>query len=166
VSPQKRVPVLTVSVCLLHGKLRVVQRVKAHYWVRERPLLVPLLCQLNPVHNFTPSLYLCLGHPSALLPFRPSDQDFLCICFRPRPFLSCPLNPLVYLISLLTDSRLRVQVMKLLLMQFCLSLHLVPVGSKHSPQLPVHKHSQSVFPPLMLETKFHTHAKTTGKIIV
>jgi hypothetical protein len=47
--------------------------------------------------------------------------------------------------------------MKLLTMQFPpISRHIIPLRSKYSPQQPVLKHSQSVFLPLMLKTKFRT----------
>jgi hypothetical protein len=39
------------------------------------------------------------------------------------------------------------------------SCHFLPLRSKYSPQRPVLKQPQSVFLPLGLETKFHTHTE-------
>jgi hypothetical protein len=46
------------------------------------------------------------------------------------------------------------------------SCHFIPLQFKYSPQCPVLKHSQSMFPPQMSQTKFHSHKKTRKIIIL
>jgi hypothetical protein len=45
------------------------------------------------------------------------------------------------------------------------SCHFLPLTSKYSPRHPVLRHPQSVFFPLVWETKFHTHTKLTYSMV-
>jgi len=87
---------------------------KVHWSVQKSPSSVPFLSQINPVHNFPP--YLPKIHsniilPSTLkssscsLPFRSSDQNFVCISHLSHERYTCPVHLIFFdLIALMKFS--------------------------------------------------------------
>jgi len=115
------------------------------YRIQRNSPLDPFLSQMNPVQNLKP--YFSKIHFNVTFPFTPtlpivplyciSDYDFIRISHVPIHVPSCH-HP--------HNICWRVQIMKLLIIQFCpISCYSLPLRSKYSPQLPVLKHSQSVF---------------------
>jgi hypothetical protein len=120
---------------------------KIYYHVHKSHPLVPILSQINPVHT-TPS-YLFKIHLNIIHPPTPWSSGIptnnLCA------FLFSPICARLSHLPPLDDSNYtwwRVQVMKLLIMQFSPASHnSVPLWPKCSPQHPVLEHPQSMFLP-------------------
>jgi hypothetical protein len=137
---------------------------KVHYLVHKSPPTVPILSQINPIHtiphylseiHFNIVAQLRLGLHSGLFPSGFPTNILYAFLFSPIRATCHPHLILLYLIILIIWRR--VQAMKLLIMQFSpTSCYLISLRSKYSPQHPVLKLSVYV-PPLLSETKFHTH---------
>jgi hypothetical protein len=125
---------------------------KVHYRVHKSPPLVPILRQIDSVHT-TPS---CLSkihfniHPptsfvflSGLLPSGFPTDILHAFLFSYSCYIPCLSHP-----PWLDHSNYtwhRVQVMKLLIMQFSPTHHFICLQSKYSSQHPVFEHPQSLF---------------------
>jgi hypothetical protein len=145
---------------------------KFHYSVHKSPPLVPILRQNSPVHT-TPSF---LSRSSIwVLSIHLRLFVFLVItfllAFPPKSYTysssphsaSCSLHLILFVSDILITWR-RVQVMKLLIMQFSpISCHFISLRTKYSPQHPVLKHPQSMFLPECEIPISHPYG-ITGKI--
>jgi hypothetical protein len=130
---------------------------KVHYGVEKSPPLVPIVCHINPV--YTISSYLSKIHLHIIhAPMTWSSKWSLSSRHSHQvlyAFLTCPMHAtrpanlvFLYLIVLRNYTWRRVQVMKLLIMQFSpASCHFIPLRPKKLPQHPVLRHPQSVFLP-------------------
>jgi len=114
-------------------------------------LLVSILSQLNPINTIAPhffKMHFNVIFPSTasyvkwFLPFRFSDQNFVCISRLPVRSIFP-----VYLILDLITLIIRGEVYKLLSSSLCSFPIPLPLRSKYSPQHPVLRHPQSVLFP-------------------
>jgi hypothetical protein len=113
---------------------------KVRYRIQKSPPLVPILCQINPVHT-TPShsskvhfniIFLYLGLPSGLV------RNPVCILHSHACYMPCPSHPAWPEHA----NYIWWRVMKLIIMQFSPAYcYLIPLRSKYSPQ---HQHESSL----------------------
>ena len=119
------------------------------------PAPCPIMSQLNPVHNNTSQflkthliiiLHLRLILPSGLFHSRfPTKTLYTPLSSPIRA--TCP-ERLVLLDFITAKFQVRIQVTKLLIMQFSpIPCYRVPLRSKYSPQHPILKHPQPMFLP-------------------
>jgi hypothetical protein len=152
---------------IFYGKKNV------NYRVQKSPPLVPILDQANPLHaapSYFPKINFIIILPpssrssywslSSLLDLPPKSYMH---SFRPHAcYIPCLSHP-----PWLAHSNhiwRRVQVMKLLIMQFSpASFYFICLLSKYFPQHRALKYLVCVTP-LMSETKFHTHTKLQTKL--
>jgi hypothetical protein len=151
----------------------ILWNLRVHYHVHKSPPLVLMLRQIKSVQT-TPSyfsnIHFNIIHPPTSwsswwsLSFWLSHQYSICIPLLPHScYLHCP--PYPCWLHHFNYTWQRVQVMKLLIMQFCpTSYHFIRLWSKYSPQHPVLRHPQSMFLPLMSETMFYTHTEPQAKL--
>jgi hypothetical protein len=142
---------------------------KVHFRVHKSPPLVPILSQMNPVHttssylskfHFNLSSYLHLRLPSGLFP---SDYPtkILYAFFFPMRATALPISSSstwlfwLYLVKSIVYEAPPYAVFSNFILFYPSSVHIF--SSAPCSQTP------SVYvPPLMSDTKFHTHTKTTG----
>jgi hypothetical protein len=134
---------------------------KLHYRVYRNPPLVPILSQINALHNTQSYLSkICFNIMSNLRfgllsgPFPSGFPTNILYAFLVSPIrATCPAHS--------KYTWRRVQVMKLLIMQFSpTSCHFIPLRSKYSPQHPVLKHPQ-----YSTKKKWGTEANNSSVII-
>jgi hypothetical protein len=141
---------------------------EVHYRVHKSPPLVPILSQMEsiPPHIISQISilillsHLCLGLPSCLFPSGFPHQNMHSSSLFVLHAMS--------ILSPLTDhcnyiSR-RIEVIKLLIMQFSRNSYFIFLRSRNSPQHPVLKYPQSFALPLKSETKFHIHTKVKANL--
>jgi hypothetical protein len=129
----------------------ILWNLKVYFHVHKSPKLAPILSQISPVHT-TPSYVRSISILTTHLHLGRPGGPFL-LAFQPIPFMHSSSPPSCYMPSpshppWLDHSNYtwrRVQVMKLLIMQFSpTSCHFISLRSKYSPQHPVLKRPQSV----------------------
>jgi hypothetical protein len=141
--------------------LNILWNPNVHYRVNKSLPLVPILSRIQSIAAHPVSLtsiiilfsHLRLGFPSGLFPSGfPAKILYTCTSLFPHArYMPCP--SYAYLFEHSPCIWRRVQVMKLLLMQFSpTSYHFIPIRSKFSPQHPVLKYPLSMEFPTVTRT--------------
>jgi hypothetical protein len=140
--------------CAAIQELSILWNPKVHYRVHKIHLLVTILNQINPINTILSHLskihlilstHLRLSLPSGLFPSGfPTNILYIYSASPHSCYMPCSSHP-----PWLDHSNCtwrRVQVMKLLIMQFSPILHhFISLRCKYSPQHPALKHPQSMY---------------------
>ena len=150
---------------------------RIYYGVHKSPPpLVCFLIQISPVHAIQSCFFNIHFNIILSSVLRSSRWSFTFMSLHNNPVCTCPLPPTCHMPHPTHYSSLfnqpdnvcwEIQIMKLICMQFPpVSCYLLPLRHKYLPEHPVLQHPQPLFLLWCSGTKFHTHIKITGEVVV